>query len=384
MPTDLSRMMRVLRRYERATERVTNDLYAPKNIYLSFDHSLLYPWLSRPKNPTNYDRDGMRLFDLYRKYGSLTPYRLLLSASTYFEILDQLHHRTVFMEHLASGSVHIRQLYKNLSAKEAKEAFQSVYSRMSLNSIDYSHFSALLEMLSGDLMKGTKDVFPEFKRDFLRNENIFKRHRESLLNHKEYDQKDKADRAFHIDMDVLQTLEVVHIHQIYQESNDQVSYTGEYPVRASFEHLKNTYSRDPLCILIACYAFSQSTGKVLSLAHASNYLKNFSNAMKDAQKMLEVYRKREYCLRDLSPDDEKLLRGWQKHYITPIYMEEEDNKNTDAQPQATVTIFHRNSKAAQSDQVKIKQKRLKHLHRTGGLNEALCTDDVEPSTNAQE
>ena len=62
--------------------------------------------------------------------------------------------------------------------------------------------------------------------------------------------------------------------------------------------------------------------------------------------------------------------------------DEEEDKATVAQPQYTVTIFHRRSKAAQ--QLKIRQARLKHLHRTGGLNEVLCTDDVEPSTEASE
>jgi len=318
MPSDVARLRRTLTHYMKACDLVLEDLFSPRDIYVSFDHSLIHPWLARGVTDSVYDVTGSRLFELYNGFGHLTPYTLTLGTASYVEILDQLDHKRRSLERIMDGRG-VRQLFRTMTSEKAYHELTEVRKKIDYGSINEVNFNTFLDLLNKGHISGSSNAMPVVLRAENLTIELMNKQKEILLEKKRYRQHDDDDRQLHLELDAIHLLGVTGTN-IANEAEDKIMvYCGERSMQYAFAQRQAEYSRDPLCVLISCYAFSQCQRSASAVQEAKTFVENFSNGMQHAIEVLNKYSGKSTCLSEFYLDDQRLLQTLQEQYITKLY-----------------------------------------------------------------
>lgn len=318
MPTDAYRLRRSLWTYKNACDQAIYDITNPRTIYLSFDHSLIHSWLAIGPANGAYDATGKRIFDLYRDFGHLTPYRLTLSYVACIEILDQITHKIESLDQMTEQKT-FRRLLRPLSADQARIQFQEIQDTIDVGTLDASRFSGFIEMLAEKSIVGSGDAMNLRPHSEAVTLEMMAKQKKNLLEAKRYTQIDPLDRAMHIELDAVHVLSII-LYDRQSEDDDRVlAYSGEHGVQSTFIEMKKKLSRDPISLLLMCFAFSQTRASALKINEAMAFLRNFSNGMASAISVIDQYKGSGRCIDQFYPDDRRLLQTLQDQYITRMF-----------------------------------------------------------------
>jgi len=255
---------------------------------------------------------------IFTFHSTIRPYTLTLGSASYVEILDQLDHKRRSLEKIMDGRG-VRKLFHVMSSERAYNELDRVRKRIDYGAIDEVNFNIFLDLLNKGNIAGSANAMPvELRAENLTIE-LMNNQKEILLEKKNYRQKDEDDRQLHLELDAIHLLGITGINMVNESQEKVMVYCGERSMQYAFAQRRAEYSRDPLCVLISCYAFSQSHGTASAVQEAKTYLENFSNGMTHAIEILNKYIGKKTCLSEFYKDDQRLLQTLQEQYITKLY-----------------------------------------------------------------